>query len=107
MFANAKAYCSHNVFSAVGIVSSALSLKTVRRTVFLTLAFESSQPLRLKKQTAQSLDCTVYFGANEGIRTPDLLITNQLRYRLRHISTSLLLLYLIFPDFARPELKIF
>ena len=26
------------------------------------------------------------FGANEGIRTPDLLITNQLRYRLRHIS---------------------
>ena len=25
-------------------------------------------------------------GANEGIRTPDLLITNQLRYRLRHIS---------------------
>ena len=27
-----------------------------------------------------------FFGANEGIRTPDLLITNQLRYRLRHIS---------------------
>ena len=26
-------------------------------------------------------------GANEGIRTPDLLITNQLRYRLRHISS--------------------
>ncbi len=27
-------------------------------------------------------------GANEGIRTPDLLITNQLRYRLRHISKA-------------------
>ncbi len=26
------------------------------------------------------------FGANEGIRTPDLLITNQLLYRLSHIS---------------------
>ncbi len=27
-----------------------------------------------------------FFGANEGIRTPDLLITNQLLYRLSHIS---------------------
>lgn len=26
------------------------------------------------------------YGANEGTRTPDLLITNQLRYQLRHIS---------------------
>ena len=27
-------------------------------------------------------------GANEGIRTPDLLITNQLLYRLSHISIA-------------------
>ncbi len=32
------------------------------------------------------------FGANEGIRTPDLLITNQLLYRLSHISIVTIIL---------------
>ena len=53
--------------------------------------------------------CGFCFGANEGTRTPDLLITNQLRYRLRHISVILLsnkIYYtLSFRKMQAPEVK--
>ncbi len=41
-------------------------------------------------------------GANEGIRTPDLLITNQLRYRLRHISKAYLVIIPHFFEECKP-----
>ena len=40
------------------------------------------------RKTPKSASMRLLLGANEGIRTPDLLITNQLRYRLRHISKA-------------------
>ena len=50
------------------------------------------------RDTPEGYPCL--YGSNEGIRTPDLLITNQLRYRLRHISMleifTTLILYTIF-----------
>ena len=41
-----------------------------------------SRTKRATKLRYTSLDC----GANEGTRTPDLLITNQLLYQLSHIG---------------------
>ena len=55
------------------------------------------------KNTVQSSTVPCFYGANEGIRTPDLLITNQLRYRLRHISKVTMLLYSINLIFASPD----
>ena len=74
--------------------------KQSHRTVFFSLAFESPQPhgSNTNRDTHEGYPCL--YGANEGIRTPDLLITNQLRYRLRHISVveifTTLILYTIF-----------
>lgn len=39
-----------------------------------------------KKQKERLLPLFLFFGAGDGIRTHDLLITNQLRYRLRYSS---------------------
>ena len=41
-----------------------------------------------RKTPKNGFPMRLLLGANEGIRTPDLLITNQLRYRLRHISKA-------------------
>ena len=41
-----------------------------------------SRTKRATKLRYTSIDC----GANEGTRTPDLLITNQLLYQLSHIG---------------------
>ena len=47
------------------------------------------------------------FGAGERTRTFDLLITNQLHYRLCYTSNNALVLYLVFPDLSRVFLKIY
>ncbi len=41
-----------------------------------------------RTKRATKLRYTSMHGANEGTRTPDLLITNQLLYRLSYIGTS-------------------
>ena len=41
-----------------------------------------------RTKRATKLRYTSKYGANEGTRTPDLLITNQLLYQLSYIGTS-------------------
>lgn len=42
-----------------------------------------------KKTSKNLMFARFFYGAPEGIRTPDLLITNQLRYQLRYGSIYL------------------
>ena len=62
----------------------------LRRGIIILVEVTGFEPATFWSRTkrATKLRYTSMTGANEGTRTPDLLITNQLLYRLSYIGTS-------------------
>ena len=77
------------------------------KSVVLLVEVTGFEPATFWSRTkrATKLRYTSMTGANEGTRTPDLLITNQLLYRLSYIGGSALIIIAKLASFVQHFLK--